>query len=231
MPLKQQEHLNKLRGNKKMKYYIDTANVDQIEEVSKWGIIDGVTTNPSLIAKEGRDLVGVINEITALIDGPISAEVKEASLENMFEEAKELAKLHKNIVIKVPMTLDGIKLTKKLSDIGIKTNVTLVFSAAQALSAAKAGATYVSPFLGRLDDDTEDPEAGFKLLKEIVQVFDNYNFKTQIIAASIRHAKHVEQAALAKSHIATIPYKVLKDILEHPLTTKGLEIFAEASNK
>lgn len=214
-----------------MKYFIDTANVEHIKEVSTWGVIDGVTTNPSLIAKEGRNLVEVIQEITALINGPISAEVQEASVEEMLLEAKIYAAMHPNIVIKVPMTLPGIQLTKALSDLNIKTNVTLVFNTTQALTAAKAGATYVSPFMGRLDDATQNEEAGFLLIQDIIRVFDNYQLPTQVIAASIRHPKHVHQAALAKSHVATIPYAVLKQMLEHPLTTKGLEIFAKDSKK
>lgn len=214
-----------------MKYFIDTANVEHIKEASKWGVIDGVTTNPSLIAKEGRNLVDVIQEITSLIDGPISAEVKEASVEEMFQEAKLYAALHPNIVIKVPMTLEGIMLTKKLSAYHIKTNVTLVFNTAQALTAAKAGATYVSPFMGRLDDYSHDPEAGYRLIQDIVHVFDNFQLPTMVIAASIRHPLHVHQAALAKSHVATIPYSVLKQMLHHPLTEKGLETFAKDSKK
>lgn len=214
-----------------MKYFIDTANVEHIKEASKWGVIDGVTTNPSLIAKEGRKLTDVIHEIVALVDGPISAEVKESTVEEMYKEAKNYARIHPNIVIKVPMTLDGIILTKKLANESIKTNVTLVFNTTQALTAAKAGATYVSPFMGRLDDYANDNEAGYKLIKDIVAIFKEYHLSTMVIAASIRHPKHVHQAALAGSHVATIPYKVLKEMLEHPLTTKGLEIFANDSKK
>lgn len=211
-----------------MKLFIDTANIEEIRIAASWGILEGVTTNPSLIAKEGRNLLDVVKEIVALVDGPISAEVKEASAEEMVEEAFVYARMHPNIVIKVPMTLEGIKATSKLSALNIHTNVTLVFSVAQAMMAAKAGATYVSPFMGRLDDATGDKEAGYKLLEDIRVAFDNYGIETQIIAASIRHAKHAEQAALAGSDIATIPYKVFLEMVRHPLTDKGLEIFRNA---
>jgi transaldolase len=211
-----------------MKFFIDTAIIEEIQTAATWGIIDGVTTNPSLIAKAGKDLVSVIKEITTLIDGPISAEVKEGLAEAMVEEAFTYARLHPNIVIKLPMTLEGVKATARLSKLGIKTNVTLCFSVPQAIAAAKAGATYVSPFMGRLDDFTNDPEAGYKLLEDIRVAFDNYGIETQIIAASIRHPKHVEQAALAGADVATIPFKVYLQMLEHPLTTKGLEIFRNA---
>jgi len=212
-----------------MKFFIDTANIDEIREAAKLGIIDGVTTNPSLIAKEGRKLIDVIVEITGLIDGPISAEVKESTVESMLAEAKYFAGVHPNIVIKVPMTLDGIRLTGILSKLGIKTNVTLVFSVAQAMMAAKAGATYVSPFMGRLDDFLGKQDAGYELIGDIRYAFDNYGYDTQIIAASIRHPLHVEQAALAGSHVATIPFKVLNEMVKHPLTDKGLEIFRKAA--
>jgi transaldolase len=211
-----------------MKLFIDTANIEEIKTVSTWGIIQGVTTNPSLIAKEGKKLIDVIKEITSLIHGPISAEVKEGLAEDMLEEAFTYARMHPNITIKVPMTLEGIKATSRLSALNIKTNVTLVFSVSQAMMAAKAGATFVSPFMGRLDDDLKDPEAGYRLLEDIRVAFDNYGIKTQIIAASIRHPKHVEQAALAGSDIATIPFKVFQEMVLHPLTTKGLEIFRNA---
>lgn len=211
-----------------MRLFIDTAIIEEIRTAATWGIVEGVTTNPSLIAKAGRELVDVIAEITRLVDGPISAEVKEGLAEDMVSEAFGYARLHPNIVIKVPMTLEGIKATSRLSALGIKTNVTLVFSVPQAMAAAKAGATYVSPFMGRLDDYTNDPEAGYKLLEDIRVAFDNYGIETQIIAASIRHPKHVEQAALAGADVATIPYKVFFQMLEHPLTTKGLEIFRNA---
>lgn len=211
-----------------MNLFIDTAIIEEIRTAATWGIVAGVTTNPSLIAKAGKDLLSVIREITTLIDGPISAEVKEGPADAMVEEAFGYARLHQNIVIKVPMTLEGIKATARLSKLGIKTNVTLVFSVPQAIAAAKAGATYVSPFMGRLDDFTNDPEAGYRLLEDIRVAFDNYGIETAIIAASIRHPKHVEQAALAGADVATIPYKVFLQMLEHPLTTKGLEIFRNA---
>lgn len=212
-----------------MKLFIDTANIEEIRTAASWGILEGVTTNPSLIAKEGRKLLDVVKEIVALVDGPISAEVKEGPAEEMVEEAFVYARMHPNIVIKVPMTLEGIKATSKLSALNIHTNVTLVFSVAQAMMAAKAGATYVSPFMGRLDDATNDKEAGYKLLEDIRVAFDNYGIETQIIAASIRHPLHAEQAALAGADIATIPYKVFLEMVRHPLTDKGLEIFRNAS--
>jgi transaldolase len=212
-----------------MKLFIDTANIEEIRTAASWGILEGVTTNPSLIAKEGRKLLDVVKEIVALVDGPISAEVKEGPAEEMVEEAFVYARMHPNIVIKVPMTLEGIKTTSKLSALNIHTNVTLVFSVAQAMMAAKAGATYVSPFMGRLDDATGDKEAGYKLLEDIRVAFDNYGIETEIIAASIRHPLHAEQAALAGADIATIPYKVFLEMVRHPLTDKGLEIFRNAS--
>ncbi|MGE4379209.1 MAG: fructose-6-phosphate aldolase [Candidatus Izemoplasmatales bacterium] len=214
-----------------MKIFADTAIITEIEEVSKWGIISGVTTNPSLIAKSGITLKEAINKIVKLVDGPISAEVAESDAESMIEEAKIYAKMHKNIVVKIPMTLEGIKAVKKLSEMNIKTNVTLVFSPSQALMAATAGATYVSPFLGRLDDLTGENDAGFNLLKDIKEMFKVYNFKTQIIAASIRHLEHVNQSMKAGADIATIPYKVLTEMVKHELTDKGLEIFREAAKK
>lgn len=212
-----------------MQFFIDTANIEEIKHAATWGIIDGVTTNPSLIAKEGKNLVDVIKQITSLIDGPISAEVQEASAEEMVEEAFKYARIHPNIVIKIPMTFEGIKAVKTLSAYDIKTNVTLVFSVSQALMAAKAGATYVSPFMGRLDDATNSSTAGYELLEDIRIAFDNFGYETMIIAASIRHTEHLEQAALAGSDVATIPYKVLLAMIEHPLTTKGLEIFRNAN--
>ncbi|MFW5889536.1 MAG: fructose-6-phosphate aldolase [Bacillota bacterium] len=214
-----------------MKIFADTAIIKEIEEVSSWKIISGVTTNPSLIAKSGISLTEAINKIVNLVDGPISAEVKEGNADDMVEEAKTYAKIHKNIVIKIPMTIEGIKAVKMLNDLDIKTNVTLVFSLSQALMAASAGATYVSPFMGRLDDLTEKNDAGYDLIKEIKEMFKTYNYKTQIIAASIRHTNHVEQSMKAGADIATIPYKVLKEMVKHKLTTKGLKIFAEAQDK
>ncbi|GFR34484.1 fructose-6-phosphate aldolase [Thermobrachium celere] len=205
-----------------MKLFIDTANVNEIREAEKLGIICGVTTNPSLIAKEGRDFVEVVKEITEIVDGPISAEVISLDADGMIKEARELAKIHKNIVIKIPMTLEGLKAVKVLSKEGIKTNVTLIFSSAQALLAAKAGATYVSPFVGRLDDVGHN---GMNLIEEIVRIFDNYGIETEIIAASIRHPMHVVEAALAGAHIATVPYKVLVQMAKHPMTDIGIEKF------
>ena len=205
-----------------MKFFIDTANIDEIREANSWGVIDGVTTNPSLIAKEGRDFVEVIKEITSIVDGPISAEVVSEDSEGMIKEARPLSKLHENIVIKIPMTVEGMKAVKVLSAEGIKTNVTLVFSPVQALIAAKAGATYVSPFVGRLDDISH---YGMDLVQNILEIFDNYGYSTEIIAASIRHPIHVLESALAGCHIATIPFSILKKLFNHPLTDKGIEKF------
>lgn len=205
-----------------MKIFLDTANIDEIKEGASWGIVDGVTTNPSLIAKEKRDFKQVVKEICDIVDGPISAEVISEDSEGMINEAKELVKIHKNIVIKIPMTVEGLKAVSKLSKEGIKTNVTLIFSPNQALLAAKAGATYVSPFLGRLDDVGSQ---GMNLVRTIVEIFLNYDYDTEVIAASIRHPLHVVDAALAGAHIATIPMKVLQQMVKHPLTDKGIESF------
>lgn len=211
-----------------MRLFIDTANLDEIKEAASWGVVSGVTTNPSLIAKEGRDLKEVITEITSLVDGPISAEVNEGKAEDMIAQALELAKIHKNIVIKLPMTMEGIKACKALTDEEIKTNVTLIFSVHQALIACEAGATYISPFMGRMDDIGLDST---KLIEDISQLILNYRYDTQIIAASIRNVSHIETAALAGADIATIPFKVMAKMVEHPLTTAGLKIFADASKK
>ena len=205
-----------------MKFFIDTANVEEIKDIATWGILDGVTTNPSLIAKEGRVFEEVIKEITEIVDGPISAEVIGLTADEMIKEADELVKIHENIVIKIPMTEEGLKAVKVLSERSIKTNVTLVFSANQALLAAKAGASYVSPFLGRLDDIGHD---GMDLIREIVDIFDIFGIDTEVIAASVRNTLHVTNAALAGSHIATIPYGVFKQMLKHPLTDSGIERF------
>lgn len=205
-----------------MKLFIDTANVDEIKEIAKWGVVDGVTTNPSLIAKEKRDFKEVVTEITGIVDGPISAEVVSLKHEEMVEEAKELAKIHKNIIIKVPMTEEGLIAVKELHAMGIKTNVTLVFTSTQALLAAKAGASYVSPFLGRLDDISTD---GLNLIEEIMDIFDNYDYDTEVIAASVRHPMHVVECARLGCDIATVPYKVFKQMLHHPLTDSGIERF------
>lgn len=205
-----------------MKFFIDTANVDEIKEVNSWGIVDGVTTNPSLIAKEGRNFEEVVKEITEIVDGPISAEVVSLESEGMISEARELAKIHENIIIKIPMTKEGLKAVSKLTKEGIKTNVTLVFTANQALMAAKAGATYVSPFIGRLDDISSE---GMILIEDISRIFDIYGIKTEIIAASIRHPMHVVNCALSGADVATIPYKVFNQMLNHPLTDSGIERF------
>lgn len=205
-----------------MKLFIDTANVQEIKEVNSWGVLDGVTTNPSLIAKEGRVFEQVIEEITEIVDGSISAEVISLKSEEMIEEARPLAKIHPNITIKIPMTKEGLEAVSVLSKEGIKTNVTLVFSANQALLAAKAGATYVSPFIGRLDDIGTD---GVPLIADIAEIFHNYGIETEIIAASIRHPMHVIQAAKAGAHISTIPYKIFMQMLDHPLTDIGIERF------
>lgn len=205
-----------------MKLFIDTANVNEIREVNDWGVICGVTTNPSLIAKEGRDFVEVVKEITSIVDGPISAEVISSDYEGMVKEATELAKIHKNIVIKIPMTAEGLKATKILTSKGIKTNVTLVFSANQALLAARAGATFVSPFVGRMDDIGNN---GIGLIKEITEIFFLHDIQTEVISASIRHPIHVIESARAGAHIGTVPYKVLCQMLKHPLTDIGIEKF------
>ncbi|WP_425446197.1 fructose-6-phosphate aldolase [Dethiothermospora halolimnae] len=205
-----------------MKLFIDTANVDEIRDVNDWGVICGVTTNPSLIAKEGRDFKEVIAEISDIVDGPISAEVISLESEGMIKEARELSKIHPNIVIKIPMTKEGLKAVKILNNDGIKTNVTLIFSANQALLAARAGATYVSPFIGRMDDIANE---GMEIVKDIVEVFAIHRIETEIIAASIRHPMHALKAAKAGSHIATVPYNVFEKMLNHPMTDKGIEKF------
>lgn len=205
-----------------MKMFIDTANVEEIRLANDLGVICGVTTNPSLIAKEGRDFKEVVTEITSIVDGPISAEVVSLKAEEMVEEALELAKIHKNIVIKIPMIPEGLKAVKALTQKGIKTNVTLIFSPAQALLAARAGATYVSPFVGRLDDIASN---GISLISDIAEMFDIHGIDTEIIAASIRSPQDVVDCALAGSHIATIPYKVICQMAKHPLTDAGIEKF------
>ncbi len=205
-----------------MKLFIDTANVDEIREAASLGVICGVTTNPSLIAKEGRDFKEVVTEITGIVDGPISAEVISLEADKMVEEAKELVKIHKNIVIKIPMCAEGLKATKMLHDLGIHTNVTLIFSAPQALLAARAGATYVSPFIGRYDDIGQQ---GLDLVADIAEIFAIHNIGTEIIAASIRNPMHVIGAAKAGCDIATVPYAVIKQMIGHPLTTSGIERF------
>lgn len=205
-----------------MKIFIDTANVEDIKKANDMGVICGVTTNPSLIAKEGRDFIEVVKEITEIVDGPISAEVISLEKDGMVSEARELVKIHKNIVIKIPMTIEGLKAVKILSSEGIKTNVTLIFSATQALLAARAGATYVSPFLGRLDDIGF---VGMTLIKEISTIFKAYNLPTEIICASVRNPLHVIEAAQLGADISTIPYNVIVQMAKHPLTDIGIEKF------
>ncbi|WP_026486260.1 fructose-6-phosphate aldolase [Caldanaerobius polysaccharolyticus] len=207
-----------------MKFFIDTANVEEIKEANDLGVIAGVTTNPSLVAKEGRDFIEVIKEIASIVDGPISAEVISDDHQGMIQEARKLAKIHNNIVIKIPMTAEGLKAVKVLSKEGIKTNVTLIFSANQALLAARAGATYVSPFVGRLDDISTE---GMQLIQDIVEIFKNYDISTEIIVASVRHPIHVLKAAKLGAHIATVPYKVIMQMIKHPLTDAGIQRFKE----
>ena len=205
-----------------MKFFLDTANLDELRKGASWGIVDGVTTNPSLIAKEGNPIKEQVQAITEIVDGDISAEVVSVEAEEMIREGRELAKIHPNIVVKCPLIREGIKATKALSEEGIRVNVTLCFSATQALLAAKAGAYIVSPFLGRLDDISHE---GMELIREIVTVYENYGFPTQVLAASIRSPLHVKEAALAGSHIGTMPFKVLDQLFNHPLTDIGLEKF------
>lgn len=205
-----------------MRIFIDTANINEIKQANELGVISGVTTNPSLIAKEGRNFEEVVQQICAIVDGPISAEVISLEWESMVKEARELAKIHSNVVIKVPMTPDGLRATKVLSAEGIKTNVTLIFSANQAMLAAIAGATYVSPFVGRLDDLGQD---GMDLILDIVEIFNRHAFSTEVIAASIRHPLHATEAAKVGAHIATIPYNVIMQMCKHPLTDLGIDKF------
>lgn len=205
-----------------MKLFIDTANVEHIREMADLGFIAGVTTNPTLIAKEGRDFLEVIKEITSIVDGPISGEVISLEAEGMVKEGIEISKIHPNMVVKIPLTEQGLKATKELTKLGIKTNVTLVFSANQALMAALAGATYVSPFVGRLEDTLHD---GIQVVSDIREIFDIYGYDTQIISASIRTPKQMADSALVGAHIATVPYSVLKKAVTHPLTDKGIAAF------
>lgn len=207
-----------------MKIFLDTANVEHIKEANSWGIIDGVTTNPTLIAREGRDFKDVVVEICNIVDGPISAEVVSMNSPEMVEEAKKLASIHKNIIIKVPLMPEGLKTIKKLKELDIKTNATLVFSPNQALLAAKAGAIYVSPFIGRLDDIGH---IGMDVVRDTMIIFENYNFETQVIVASIRNPIHVIDAAIAGAHVATVPYAVLQKMVKHSLTDVGIDRFLE----
>lgn len=205
-----------------MKFFIDTANIKEIKEANSMGMVDGVTTNPSLIAREGRDFKEIITEICQIVDGPISAEVISLEEAGMVKEARDLAKIHSNIVVKIPMTIDGLKAVRTLAAEGIRTNVTLVFSPLQALMAAKAGAAYVSPFVGRLDDLSQD---GLVLVDQIVTIFDNYDYETEVIVASVRNPLHVLDSALMGADIATIPFDVLKKLASHPMTDKGIAAF------
>ena len=207
-----------------MKFFIDTANIEEIREINSWGVLDGVTTNPSLIAKNGGVFEEVIEEITEIVDGDISAEVISTDLDGILKEARELAKISKNIVVKIPMIEEGLKAVSILSKEGIRTNVTLIFSLSQALLAANAGATYVSPFMGRLDDIGM---SGIQLVEDISKVFKNYNYETQIIAASIRHINHVELVAKSGADVGTIPYKIFKEMVKHNLTNIGLKKFLD----
>jgi transaldolase len=207
-----------------MKFFIDTANIDEIRDAARLGILDGVTTNPSLVAKEGRKFEAVIAEICTIVDGPISAEVTALDFDGMMAQAHPLAKIHKNVTIKVPLTKDGLRACKALRGEGIHVNVTLCFSPSQALLAAKCGATFISPFVGRLDDVSQD---GIELIRQIRAIYDNYGFTTQILAASIRHPMHVVDCALAGADVGTMPYKVMTQLYEHPLTDLGLKKFLE----
>jgi len=205
-----------------MKFFLDTANVKEIQEASSWGLLDGVTTNPSLVAKEGRSFKEMLIEICNIVDGPISAEVVSLEADAMVKEGKELAKIHKNIVVKVPLIAEGLKATKRLAAEGIKVNVTLCFSPTQALLAAKAGAWCVSPFIGRLDDISSN---GMELIRQILTIYRNYDFKTQVLVASVRHPQHVVEAALAGGHICTMPFSIFQQMVKHPLTDSGLKKF------
>ena len=211
-----------------MRFFIDTANIDEIKEANDLGVVCGVTTNPSLIAKEGRDFTEVVNEITTIVDGPISAEVLSMDYKQMIEEAEKLAAIHDNIVIKIPMCAEGLKAVKDLSEKGIRTNVTLIFSASQALLAARAGASYVSPFVGRLDDISFD---GLRLIEEITEIFEASYIPTEIIVASVRNPLHVIEAAKMGADIATVPYKVIMQMINHPLTDRGIEAFIKDTEK
>jgi len=205
-----------------MKIFIDTANIEEIKTANEWGIIDGVTTNPTLVAKEGKDFKSIVNQILSIVDGPISVEVISTDSKGMVREALEMSKWSKNIVIKIPMIPEGLKAVKILNEKGIKTNVTLIFSVNQALLAAKAGATYVSPFIGRLDDIGHD---GMQIIRDLVQIYKLYDFKTEIIVASVRHPLHVIESAKIGADVATIPFSVIEKMLKHPLTDIGLEKF------
>jgi len=207
-----------------MKFFIDTANIKEIKEADSMGMVDGVTTNPSLVAKEGREFEGLIKEICEIVEGPVNAEVISTETKGMLTEGRKLVKIHENIVVKIPMTIDGLKAVRQLTEEGIRTNVTLVFSPIQALMAAKAGAAYVSPFVGRLDDVVHD---GMLLVEQIAEIYNNYAIETEIIVASVRHPLHVLESALIGADIATIPFNVLSKLAAHPLTDKGLKAFLD----
>jgi transaldolase len=207
-----------------MKFFIDTANLKEIRTASDLGLIDGVTTNPSLLAREGGDPIQILKEITKIVEGPVNAEVVSLDAEGMIREGLAHAKIAQNIVIKIPMTLDGLKATKRLTSEGFKVNVTLIFSSLQALMAAKSGASYVSPFVGRLDDASH---VGMDLIQEIVTIYENYGYGTEVLVASVRSPLHVRDAALAGAHVATIPYKVLEQLAKHPLTDLGIKRFLD----
>jgi transaldolase len=211
-----------------MKFFIDTANINEIKEAAALGILDGVTTNPSLVSKEGKDFRKLLDEILAIVDGPVSAEVISTEYNGIMKEALEYSKIHKNIVIKVPLIKEGLKAVKSLSDEGIKTNVTLCFSPSQALLAAKAGATYISPFVGRLDDISH---SGMELISQIVQIYRNYDYETQVLVASIRHPLHLVDAAMIGADVCTMPFDVINKLFNHPLTELGLDKFLKDWNK
>jgi len=205
-----------------MKFFIDTANIDEIKEAAALGVLDGVTTNPSLVSKEGKDFRKLLDEILKIVDGPVSAEVISTDYDGIVKEGRDLAKIHKNIVVKIPLIKEGLKACKTLTSEGIKVNVTLCFSPNQAILAAKAGATYVSPFVGRLDDIST---SGMDLISQIVQIYRNYNYKTQVLVASVRHPLHVVESALIGADVCTIPFDVIKKMFNHPLTDIGLDKF------
>ncbi len=205
-----------------MKFFIDSANIGEIKEAASLGVLDGVTTNPSLVAKEGKDFRKLLEEICAIVDGPISAEVVSTDFDRMMKEGRELSRIHKNIVVKVPLIKEGLKAVKALKTEGIRCNVTLCFSPNQALLAAKAGAYFISPFIGRLDDVSHD---GMELIRQIVTIYRNYSFQTEVLVASVRHPLHVVEAAMIGAHICTIPFKVIDQLIKHPLTDVGLEKF------
>jgi transaldolase len=211
-----------------MKFFIDTANIAEIKEAASLGVLDGVTTNPSLVAKEGKDFRKLLEEICAIVDGPISAEVISTDFDGIMREGRDLAKIHKNIVVKVPLIKEGLKAVKAFKAEGIRTNVTLCFSPTQALVAAKAGACYISPFIGRLDDISH---TGMDLIRQIVTIYRNYKFETQVLVASVRHPLHVVEAAMIGADVCTIPFKVIEQLMKHPLTDIGLQKFLEDWNK